>query len=71
MAGIALGVAIITVFALFEKKRSIKIPRRIIVKRRKHCGRYFAGKVVSERIEDVVDVEVKNIFSMTNRYFIR
>ncbi len=48
---------------LFEKKRTIKIPSKIIVKKCKRCGKYFLGKIKSERIEDIVDPEIKKILN--------
>lgn len=49
---------------LFEKKRKVRIPSEIIVKRCKHCGKYFSGKRASDKIRDILDPKIRKIFRL-------
>lgn len=44
----------------FFKKHSIEIPK-IVVKRCKRCGRYFSGKMASDKLTEIIDAEIEKI----------
>ena len=52
---------------LFEKRQTTRIPETIVIKRCRHCGKYISEEMASYEIKDVVDREMKKIFTLAKK----